>query len=132
MRELLDINPAPADPAASAQRNFELIDSRLSDFIEVTYAASIALDFSNQKTRIIELTGNLTLTTTSDTLAPGRAMSIEIVADGSLRNLTFPGGWKFLGGAAPTDIAAGKTGLLELWSRGTSDADIRARWTVEP
>lgn len=132
MQALLDINPAPADPAVNAQADFEMIDDRLWGQEVTTYAASVALDFSNQKTRTISLTGNITLTTTSGTVNPGRAMKLRIISDASIRNFTFPGGWKFLGAAAPASIAASKTGLLELWSFGTADADILARWTIEP
>lgn len=132
MQELLAINPAPADPAIIAQANFENIDNRLWAQEAVTYAASIALDFSNQKTRTIALTGNLTLSTVAGTVAVGRSMLLKLLADASVRNLTFPAGWKFLGAAAPASIAASKTGLLELWSFGAGDSAICARWSVEP
>lgn len=132
MQELLDINPAPADPSLVAQSNFENIDARLFGQVTTTYAASVALDFSDFRTRTISLTGNLTLTSTSGTINPGRNLCLRLIADSSSRNLTFPGGWKFLGAAAPGSIAANKTGLLELWAFGTSDSDILARWTVQP
>jgi len=36
------------------------------------------------------------------------------------------------GAAAPTNIAANKTGLPQLWSFGTSESDVVALWLVEP
>jgi hypothetical protein len=38
----------------------------------------------------------------------------------------------FVGSAAPASIAANKTGLLELYSYGTTDANVVARWSVQP
>lgn len=95
----------------------------------VTYAASVAIAFNGALSQTIALTGNLTLTTSN--LAVGRRVTVIITADASVRTLAFPA-WKFLGAAAPTNIAASKTGLLELWSTGTTDANVLARWTVQP
>jgi len=78
----------------------------------------------------ITLAGNLTLTTSN--IKFGMHMIVFIIGDGSLRTLTFPGTWHFVGAAAPANIAASKRGMLQLWSTGTTDAEVWARWLVEP
>jgi hypothetical protein len=59
-------------------------------------------------------------------------MIVKILGDGSLRTLTFPVGWKFVGGTAPANIAANKSALLTLHGFGTTDADVVAHYLVEP
>jgi hypothetical protein len=49
-----------------------------------------------------------------------------------VRNFTFPGGWKFIGAAAPASIAANKTALLTLTGFGANDSDVTAEYVVEP
>lgn len=95
----------------------------------LTYAGTTDVPLNSATTLTLALTGNVTLTTSAR--AAGRRIAVVIAADASIRTLTFPA-WKFLGGVAPTVIAASKTGLLELFSTGTTDAAILARWTVEP
>jgi hypothetical protein len=94
----------------------------------LAYAASVALDFATNPLKTITLTGNITFTTAN--ISDGIQVLVRIASDASIRNFTFPG-WKFIGSAAPANIAANKTGLLELLA-GTSDATILARWSVEP
>ena len=67
----------------------------------------------------ITLAGNLTLTTSN--IKIGMHMLVFIIGDGSLRTLTFPAAWHFVGAAAPANIAANKRGMLQLWSTGTDD-----------
>jgi hypothetical protein len=57
---------------------------------------------------------------------------MRIVCDGSARTLAFPAGWRFVGAAAPTAIGGSKTALLRLWCFGTNDAEVVARYLVEP
>jgi hypothetical protein len=57
---------------------------------------------------------------------------VRIKSDGTPRNFMFPAGWIFIGSAAPANIAASKTGILELWCYGATEADVVARWTVQP
>lgn len=94
----------------------------------VGYAANVALDFQDGALQSVSLTGDLALT--SSNLATGRGIALRIVADGSIRNLSFPATWTFLG-TKPTNIAANKTGVLSLTSYGTTDADVVAAWGVE-
>lgn len=92
---------------------------------------AITFDF-NQEQFIDINTLQAALTIASANLAAGRWLHVRIVCDGTLRNLTFPGGWVFVGSAAPASIAASKTGLLSLRSYGTTDANVVATWLVQP
>ena len=96
----------------------------------VTYSATTNLDFDGLSTQTITLAGNLTLTTSN--LAAGKSLLVRLIGDASSRNLTFPGGWRFVGGAAPANLAANKVALLQLECFGPNDADVVARWWVEP
>lgn len=93
-----------------------------------TYNANVTIDFREQGFRILDLTGDLTLA--SSNLASGRAVTIKILCDGTPRNLTFPGGWIFVG-TEPTQIGANKTGILSLTAFGNADANVIAAWGVE-
>lgn len=94
------------------------------------YASVVTLNFLTQSCYVITLAGNITLASSS--LNSGSKVVVRIVCDGTARNLTFPVGWKFLGAAAPASIAANKTALLHLMAFGTTDADVLAKWEVEP
>lgn len=96
----------------------------------LVYAANIALNFGSFGQKRIDLTGNLTLTTNN--VANGRNLFVRLKADPSTRTLTFPAGWHWIGGAAPASLAANKIALLWLWAWGDTDADITARYLVEP
>lgn len=73
------------------------------------------------------LTGSVTYS--SANLAIGKEVTL-LVSAASIRALTFPGGWRFYG-PKPTEIAEGKEGVLTLLSKGTTDAEVRAAWSVE-
>jgi hypothetical protein len=94
----------------------------------LTYAASVAIDFSSNGFRTLALTGNVTFTTSNR--ASGRMVAVKISADGSLRTLTFPAGWTFVG-SKPTDIAANKDAVLSVTCFGTADTDVLAAYSVE-
>lgn len=96
----------------------------------ITYTATPALDFNGAMTQTLALTGNATFTTSTRTA--GARVTILIAADASIRNLTWPAGWKWLGAAAPATIGANKTARLELISTTTADTGVIAVWTVEP
>jgi hypothetical protein len=99
----------------------------------ISYAATVDLDMAvlTGLFRTISLTGNLTLTTSNR--AAGRTVTLRLVCDGTLRNLTVPAGWVFLGptGSKPSSIAASKTGVLSLSFFGTADTDCIAAWGVQ-
>jgi hypothetical protein len=98
----------------------------------LVYAASVDLNLAPSVPvyRTLALTGNVTFTTSN--LVAGRQASVRIVADGSIRTLTFPAGWKFLGAAAPANIAASKTAVLSIVSFGVADADVVVAYSVQP
>lgn len=103
-----------------------------TSFTTITYAATTNLDLAvlDGQYRTINLTGNLTLTTSN--LANGRSTVIRLVADATQRTLTFPTNWKFIGIARPANLAASKTGVLSVTFFGGTDADAVAAWSVEP
>lgn len=94
----------------------------------LTYAATLTLDFTANNLQTLTLTGNITLNTSN--LAAGRAKQVIILCDSTARTLTLPG-WTWLGGPAPTTLAAGKSALLTLISQSTNDASVYATWTVQ-
>lgn len=96
----------------------------------LAYSATTNLDFDADDYRSVTLAGDITFTT-SNRGAP-KALSIRIIGDGSIRTLTFPAGWKFVGAAAPTMLAANKEAILSVTCFGANDADIRAAYAAEP
>ena len=96
----------------------------------IPYAASVNLDFNGVAHKRIDLTGNLSLTATN--MDYGKSFLLRIAADGSARTLSFPAGWRFAGGTAPASLSANKIALLDLRCFGTTDADVVARYQVEP
>lgn len=96
----------------------------------LTYASSTPIDFNANSLQSVTLTGNITFTTSN--LAAGRSASVRIVGDGSIRTLTFPGTWTFIGGGAPANLAASKTAILSLVSWSTTDASVVAAYAVQP
>ena len=96
----------------------------------LAYAGTLNLDFNGFGGKRIALTGNVSFT--SGAFGFGRQMIVRIVCDITLRALVWPAAWKWVGAVAPVNIAANKTGLLQLWCFGTSEGDVVARWLVEP
>jgi hypothetical protein len=96
----------------------------------LAYSATPTWSLAGAVTQTLALTGNVTIATSN--LTAGAEGKLLITADGTLRTLTFPAGWVFLGGAAPANIAASKKGLLEILSTTTADSGVVARWTVQP
>ena len=94
------------------------------------YAGTVNLDFGTFGQKRLDLTGNVTFTASN--LATIGNLFLRLKSDGTLRTLTFPAGWRWIGAAAPANIAANKVALLWLWSFGVTDADVMARYLVEP
>ena len=95
----------------------------------LAYAGAINLDFNGFGGKRIALAGNVSFT--SGAFGFGKEMVARIVCDTTLRALVWPAAWKWVGAVAPVNIAANKTGLLQLWCFGTSESDVVARWLVE-
>lgn len=96
----------------------------------LAYSATPTWSLAGAMIQTLALTGNATLATSN--LTAGAEGKLVISCDATPRNLTFPAGWKWIGSAAPTSIAASKTGVLELLSTTTADSGVLARWKVEP
>lgn len=95
----------------------------------LTYAGTVNLDLTSDAYQTLNLEGDVTFTTSNR--AAARSKTVQIIADGSTRNLTFPA-WTFVGAAAPSTLAAGKVAILTLTAFGTADTDIRAAFAAEP
>lgn len=120
------------DASVVAEWVVEPTPEDLYSVVTIGYAAAVVIDFSEAITaelQTVTLTGNLTVTTAN--LTAGRVLRLRIVGDGSIRNLVWPGLWKWLM-AAPATLAANKVGELLLRSYGTGDANVVAEWSVEP
>jgi hypothetical protein len=90
---------------------------------------TVNIDFAGASYRTqAELTGAVTYTASN--YAAGRSVTIRVTNGATLRTLTFPASWKFVG-AKPADIAASKVGILTVTSFGTTEADCVAAWGVE-
>tara|TARA_R110000796_G_C14571530_1_gene435815 strand:- start:47401 stop:47946 length:546 start_codon:yes stop_codon:yes gene_type:complete len=99
------------------------------DTLTATASVDLPMDHDDARLKILDISENTTLTT-SDVKAGG-SFEIIIRSDGTLRTLTFPGSWVWAGAAAPANIAASKSAVLQLRSTSTSDSGIIATWTVE-
>jgi hypothetical protein len=95
----------------------------------LAYAPTVNLNFAGFGMKRIDLTGNLSLTATN--MQNGRNLLVRLGSDASLRTLNFPAGWRWLGAAAPVNIAANKVALLELRCFGVNESDVLARYLVE-
>lgn len=96
---------------------------------ELVYAGTVYLDFNGFGGKRLTLAGNVSFT--SGAFGFGKEMLVRIVCDASLRTLTWPPAWRWVGATAPVNIAANKVGLLQLWCFGTGESDVVARWLVE-
>lgn len=98
----------------------------------IEYAASVALDFDPAlpALKTVALTGDIAFT--SSGLGASRNVSVRVVGDTVSRNLTsFPAGWKWLGGVAPTVLEANKVAILSLASFSNNDANVVASWSYD-
>lgn len=75
----------------------------------------------------ITMTGNITFTTSN--IANGQTVDLELIAGASTRTITYPA-WAAYGAALPTSLASGKTVMISLRPRGTTDASVRAAAAV--
>lgn len=130
MNELVPVYPGVSNPAEPLQANLELIANRLYDIATETSDTTITLDFADQSKRTIALSDDLALDASH--MADGREMWIRIVDSGSGQTITPNVSWIWVGSAAPSAIAAGKTMLIHLICYGTAASDIVARYWVEP
>lgn len=97
----------------------------------ITYAASVNIDFAAEEYVEIDLTGPLTLTGSNYNVPKTIYVLLKEVGSAS-RVLAFPSDWKFLGSVAPTTLASNKRGVLTLHCWGTAATDVTAVWEVQP
>ncbi len=86
------------------------------------------VDFAEDELQEISIAANTTFTGTG--YAIGKSKVLKITTDATLRTLTFPAGWVFVG-AKPADQAASKTGILSLTSFTGAEAGVVASYGVE-
>lgn len=97
--------------------------------LALTYATSVAIDFTANDIQTLALTGNVTFTG-SGMFSYTRKMLI-VTADSSSRTLAWPA-WTAIGSALPASLAANKTLIVDLSSTGTTAASVLATWSVQP
>jgi hypothetical protein len=86
-----------------------------------TYAGTVTIDFGTSAYRTISLTGDLHMLFTN--MSAGRGVSVRLLADSTLRSLTFDGNVRFLG-TYPTEIEANKVGVASFCAYGANASDI--------
>ena len=96
----------------------------------IIYAATVALNFGSFGFKVIDLAGNISFTGVN--MLYGRNLMVRLKGDASIRTLSFPAGWRWIGATAPANIAANKVAMLWLWCFGPGDGDVMARYLVEP
>jgi len=97
--------------------------------LAISYASTVTLDLSTNNLQTLALTGDVTINTSN--LAAGRAKQVIVSADSTARNISWPAGWVWIGSAAPASIAASKTAMLTLIPTSTTDASVKAFWSVQ-
>lgn len=103
----------------------------LDRFNTLTPAASVAIDTDPALPVFNSLSLDQDTTFTTSNLGNGRSASVRVVCDGTTRNLTFPGGWTWLGSGPPSSLAANDVGYLSITAYGATDADVVAAWSYE-
>jgi hypothetical protein len=99
---------------------------------EVLASNVATVDFVGEPYRLMNLTGNTTINTISrpDTdNAKGRSVSINLVCDGTERNLTFESGWNWICDK-PTSISANSKARLCLEAFGPDPEDVWASYKL--
>jgi hypothetical protein len=91
---------------------------------------SPVVDFSPElpSFRTINLSG--TTAFSASNYGSGRAVSVRMVAGASTRAISFPNGWKWLGGGSgPTSVPANKVAMVSVVSYGSDESDVVAGWS---
>lgn len=109
--------------ATAASTDFAPFTPTVGTGLSTTGTVNLDMAALNGTYQDIAMSGNITFTTSN--LAAGVTTTIRLTA-ASTRTLTFPA-WVFVGGT-PTQLLAGKTGVLTVTSFSTSDANVVASW----
>jgi hypothetical protein len=91
---------------------------------------SVAINFSTSPRYILSSTYSGGITFSGSSYRPSSAVTVRVLNGATERNLSFPGGWRFLVDK-PTSIAENKVGILTVTSFGSSESDCVAAWGVE-
>ena len=89
-------------------------------FLDVTYAASINVEFEAASLQRVALTGDLTLV--FPTKFEGAKTALVLESDASARTITLPAGARHLGGSLT--IPANKAAWVEVAATSTTDASL--------
>lgn len=116
-----------AVPTALVNLNGQDLDN-IQKLIHDISVTTTVLNFVNDELQTISINANTTFTTSGRAI--GRSKTVKISNGGTLRTLTFPAGWTFVG-AKPADIAPNKDAILTLTNYGSTDALIIAAYAVE-
>jgi hypothetical protein len=96
----------------------------------ITYAPSVALDFTASSVQSLALSGNVTFTTSNKALGKAKRVFLSNTSASSV-TLTFPSAWGFLG-TIPTSLAAGKKAVLSVeCATGSTESDIYAGYAAQ-
>jgi len=106
------------------------IGDLMSPTVTMGGAGGVIVDFTAGRLQMVTpVLSDISLTSTNR--LPSRCCWVFLTCGATGRSVSFPAGWKFVGGAAPTSIAANKTALLELWCLGSNESDVMARWSAQ-
>jgi len=99
----------------------------------IAYGASIDIDLDGADYQTVALTGDIDLNASLNRPVAGRAKAVAVVltADGSDRALTYNASWVPVG-TAPTQVSAGKTGVLSITAIGPDETDVIIAYQEEP
>lgn len=96
---------------------------------ELATTGTVALDFLGEQLATQgPLTGSIVYS--SENLTAGRSVTVRVINGSTLRSLSFPTDWRFVG-TKPASIDPDKLGILTVTSFGTTNADCVAAWAVE-
>lgn len=127
--------PAPSDLVRNAPEQFEALADATATALSsaavlFTESATNEINVAFNQDRMISRNATGTVTFSGSSFEPGFSAAIRVVAGADDRDLTFPAGFKFIS-FKPTEITAGKVGVLALASFGTSEDDVVAAFAVE-
>jgi hypothetical protein len=121
--------------AASVDSSGIVSASNYRDVVSVlTYnGTTMAIDFAGDGIKTVAVTngGNCTFTTSNKAAGRKILLVIDNTANSSATTFTLPS-WLFLGAAAPTTLAAGKTAVFTLICTSTTDATVLAEYGAQP
>lgn len=89
-----------------------------------------SVDMTAGDMQTLNITDNAYIEMTN--ITAGQILTLRVICDGTNRTLSWPGPWVWLGFGAPGSMGAFKTGILTIYSFGTTESNIVASWIQEP